>query len=147
MARHLTTIALAAVTLSTAGCATDTYGDRYGDRYSDSGYSGRCYPGERRADCRERLRYEQQTNQRYVWRDGRYERQDSGNVAGAAVAAGIVGFILGAAIAGSDDDRKYYDRHKYDRDWRNRCAAAHPGFDARTGTYPGPNGMRRYCTR
>jgi len=147
MTRHLITVALAACTMSAAGCATDTYGDRYGDRYSDSRYSGRCYPGERRNDCRERLRYEQQTNQRYVWRDGRYEREDSSNVAGAAVAAGIIGFILGAAIAGSDDDRKYYDRHRNDRDWQRRCAAAHPGFDARTGTYLGPDGLRRYCTR
>lgn len=142
MTKSLITVALAVATLSSAGCATDTYGDRR--PYADGRYSGSCYPGERRDDCRERLRYERQTNQRYVYRDGRYQSQDA---AGAAIAGGIIGFILGAAIAGSDNDRDYYNAHKNDRDWRRRCAAAHPGFDPRTGTYVGPDGYRRYCTR
>lgn len=142
MTKNLMTVAVAVATLSSAGCATDTYDNRR--PYVGSPYSSSCYPGERRDDCRERLRYERQTNQRYIYRDGRYEREDA---AGAAIAGGIIGFILGAAIAGSENDRDYYNAHRNDRNWRSRCAAAHPGFDARTGTYIGPDGYRRYCTR
>lgn len=142
MQKSLITAVLAAATLASAGCATGPYDD--GRPYAEGRYNSGCYPGERRDDCRQRLRYERQYNQRYVWRDGRYERQDA---AGAAIAGGIIGFILGAAIAGSDSDRDYYNAHRNDRDWRSRCAAAHPGFDARSGTYLGPDGLRRYCTR
>jgi hypothetical protein len=150
MRRSLITTLVAAAALTTAACETTGYdGGRYGGgptRYAGPSGSG-CYAGERRADCRERLRYEQQTQQRYVWRGDHYERQGQDqNAAGAAVAAGVIGFILGAAIAGSNRDRDTYDAHKNDRDWHNRCAGAHPGYDPRTGTYAGPDGMRRYCT-
>ncbi len=103
-----------------------------------------CYAGERRDDCSERLRYESQSHRRYVWRNDHYESDDA---AGAAVAGGIIGFIMGAAIAGSNSDRDYYNAHRNDRDWRNRCSASYSGFDYRTGTYPGQDGYRHYCTR
>lgn len=149
MSKHLVSAALAIAALSTAGCAS-SYND-----YSayDSGrrepyasqYRTGCYPGERRDDCRERLRYERQTQQRYVWRDGQYYEQRDDN--SAAIAAGIIGFILGAAIVGSTKDRDQYEANKKDRDWLARCRAQHPSFDAHTGTYVGPDGRRRYCTR
>ena len=142
MHKRLMTAALAAATLSTTACATGPYDG--GREYSGGQYRGGCYAGERRDDCRERLRYERQTNHRYVWRDDHYESQDS---TGAAIAGGIIGFILGAAIAGSNSDRDYYNTHRNDRDWRSRCHAAHPGFDERTGTYLGQDGYRHYCTR
>jgi hypothetical protein len=147
MGKHLVSVVVSAAALVSAGCASGPDGYGAPGPYAGPQYGSGCYPGERAGDCRERLRYEQRTNQRYVWRDGRYERYDSGDVAGAAIAAGILGFILGAAIAGSDDDRKHYERNRNDRDWRRRCAEAHPGFDPRSGTYPGPDGLRRYCTR
>jgi hypothetical protein len=105
---------------------------------------GGCFPGEPRDNCRERQRVEQRSHRRYEWRDGRYQEQGSN---GAAVAGGIIGFILGAAIAGSNSDRDYYVAHRSDRGWRNRCSKAHRGFDARTGTYLGPDGYRHYCVR
>jgi hypothetical protein len=142
MRKFLISTLLTVATLSTAACATDTYDG--GPGYAANRNAGTCYSGERRDDCRERLRYEQQSHRRYVWRGDHYEDQDA---AGAAIAGGIIGFILGTAIAGSNDDRDYYNTHRNDRDWRERCARAHPGFDPRTGTYVGQDGYRRYCTR
>jgi hypothetical protein len=101
-----------------------------------------CYRGERVFDCRERLRWERRHNRRMVWRDGRYFDDETG----AAIAGGILGFALGAAIAGSRDDYNYYYAHRYDRAWRARCRYL-PGFDWRTGTYLGRDGYRHYCTR
>ncbi len=101
-----------------------------------------CFRGERAADCRERQRVEQRSHRRYVYRNGRYE--DS---SGAAVASAIFGFVLGAAIAGSQQDHDYYYSHRNDRGWRSRCQSAYPNFDYRTGTYGGNDGYRHYCTR
>jgi hypothetical protein len=39
----------------------------------------------------------------------RYYRHHDGDTAGAAIAGGIIGLALGAAIASSDHDRYYYD--------------------------------------
>lgn len=143
MHKSLTTTMVAIAALSSAACATGPYGGSYAGPNQNYSRDG-CYAGERRDDCSERLRYEQQSNHHYVWRNDHYESQDA---AGAAVAGGIIGFILGTAIAGSNSDRDYYNAHKNDRDWHNRCASAYQGFDSRTGTYVGPDGYRRYCTR
>ena len=32
--------------------------------------------------------------------------------------------MLGAAIVGSNSDRDYYNHHRNDRGWRNRCRAS-----------------------
>lgn len=117
---------------------------------------GRCYAGERPYDCRERLRWERQYGNRYQWRDGRYydnrcyydnrgyydNRRDND---GAAVAAAILGFALGAAILGSQDDRNYYYSNRGNRSWHSRCAARYRSFDRGSGTYIASNGYRRYC--
>jgi hypothetical protein len=144
MHKSVITIVVAIAALSSAACATGPYGGSYGGPNQRADSRGGCYAGERRDDCGERLRYEQRNNRHYVWRNDHYESQDE---AGAAVAGGIIGFILGAAIAGSNSDRDYYNAHKNDRDWHSRCASAHSGYDSRTGTYVGPDGLRRYCTR
>lgn len=102
-----------------------------------------CSPGEPRSACRDRQRWERDRNHgRWVWRNGRYENAHPG----AAVAAGILGFALGAAISGSNDDYVYYQRHRNDRGWRARCRDL-PGFDWRSGTFVGRDGYRHYCTR
>jgi hypothetical protein len=141
MHKSLTTVVVAVVALASAACATGPY-QTGGRRYEGPSSRGGCYAGERRDDCSERLRYEQQSRRSYVWRGDHYEDQNS---AGAAAAAGIIGFILGAAIAGSNSDRDAYNAHKNDRDWHARCASAHRGYDSHSGTYPGPDGYRRYC--
>ena len=101
-----------------------------------------CYRGERAADCRQRLQVEQRNHRHYVYRNGRYEDNS-----GAAVAGAIFGFVLGADIAGSQQDHDYYYSHRNDRNWRSRCQSAYPNFDYRTGTYNGDDGYRHYCTR
>jgi hypothetical protein len=141
MNRNLITAVLA-VAMVSSGCASQQGWQGPREEGRDGG-RGSCYAGEQRDDCRERLRVEQQSHRRYVWRDGRYEDQDA---AGAAVAGAILGFVLGAAVAGSSSDRDYYQAHRNDRDWRNRCNGQ-PGFDQRSGTYLGQDGYRHYCTR
>lgn len=107
-------------------------------------WRGGCYRGERPGDCRDRLRWERGGHHgHWVWRNGRYVNDDPG----AAIAGGILGFALGAAIAGADSDRDYYLSHRRDRGWRARCRAAYPGFDWNSGTYVGPDGYRHYCLR
>ncbi|HWA60072.1 MAG TPA: hypothetical protein VG939_01795 [Caulobacteraceae bacterium] len=101
-----------------------------------------CFAGERPYDCRERMRWEHRHHHHYVWRDGRYVDED----AGAAIAGSVLGFALGAAIAGDRGDYDYYMAHRYDRGWRRRCSAM-PGFDWRSGTFIGRDGYRHYCTR
>ncbi|MFI4974994.1 MAG: hypothetical protein ACHP84_10690 [Caulobacterales bacterium] len=142
LSKRLTTAVLAVATLSTTACASGPYDSGHG--YSGGQYSSGCYNGERGDDCRERLRYEQQSQHHYVWRNDHYESQDA---TGAAVAGGIIGFILGVAIAGSPSDRDYYNAHRNDNDWRNRCGASYSGFDYHSGTYLGQDGYRHYCTR
>ncbi|MDP3748818.1 MAG: BA14K family protein [Phenylobacterium sp.] len=104
---------------------------------------GRCFAGERPSDCRERVRWERRYRDRYEWRDGRYHPH--GDDPGAALAATILGFALGAAIRGSQDDYDYYVAHRDDRYWRERCRTRYRSFDLRTGTYIETTGYRRYC--
>ena len=117
---------------------------RPGDAQLDRIQYRGCYRGESRSACRDRLRWEQRTHRRLVWRDGRYYHDN--NDAGAAIVGGILGFALGAAIAGSQQDHDYYVRHRYDRSWRRRCSSL-PSFDWRSGTYMGRDGYRHYCVR
>jgi hypothetical protein len=141
LSKNLTTAILAVATLSTGACASGPYDGGPGP---DRHFSSNCYNGERGDDCRERLRYEQQSQRHYVWRGDHYENQDS---AGAAVAGGIIGFMLGMAVAGSPSDRDYYNAHRNDNAWRSRCSSSYSGFDYNTGTYLGQDGYRHYCTR
>jgi len=100
----------------------------------------RCYPGERRRDCRERIRWERRHGGYYQWRNGRYYRRDNDSAA-----AAILGFVLGAAILGSQDDYDYYYRHRYDRRYLEGCRVRYRSFDPATGTYVTTSGYRRYC--
>ena len=112
--------------------------------YGQNGQPGGCYPGENPYDCQQRFGAQRRSHRNYVWRNGQYEEQ---NAAGATVAAGIIGFILDAAIVGSSSDRDYYYAHRDDHGWRNRCRSAYSSFDYHTGTYRGQDGYRHYCTR
>jgi len=138
----LVAAAVAGVPTQAAPRGLDTALTVQGDAQLIQVQNRRCFPGERSADCRERMRVEQRSHRRYVYRYGRYVDES-----GAAVAGAILGFALGAAIAGSQDDYTYYHSHRNDRGWRTRCQSAYSGFDYRTGTYRGNDGYRHYCTR
>jgi hypothetical protein len=149
MHKTFITAALATATLSATalgGAPTQAAQPRFDTSLATPGdgqliaSADRCFPGERSFDCRNRWTYERRHHSHYVWRNGRYE-DDSG----AAIAGGILGFALGAAIAGSQDDYDYYNSHRNDRGWRHRCQESARGFDWHTGTYLGDDGYRHYC--
>ncbi len=62
-----------------------------------------------------------------------------------ALAAGFLGFVLGAAIAGSSNDRTYATSRLSDQSWTSSCTRRYRSFDARSGTYLGFDGYRHYC--
>lgn len=62
-----------------------------------------------------------------------------------AIIAGILGFALGAAIAGSTQDKERATARLHDPDWTAACARRYRSFDPATGTYLGYDGLRRYC--
>ena len=67
---------------------------------------------------------------------------------GAGVAAGIFGFMAGAALAGSARDRGYYYGHYYGSDWRAHvadCQDTYRSYDVRSDTYLGYDGYRHRC--
>ncbi|MEM9206145.1 MAG: BA14K family protein [Pseudomonadota bacterium] len=83
----------------------------------------------------------------------RYRR---GNDVGAAVAAGIIGLAVGAAIANSHQPRRahratrahraYNGRPKpYTGAWYRYCAAKYRSFDAASGTFLSYSGVRKLC--
>jgi hypothetical protein len=124
-------------------------------RYYDRDGRGWCYAGERPQHCRERLYYERRSGRHYSWYDGRYrddryrgdryyhDRHDDDS--GALLAGAIIGFALGAAIVGNQDDRAYYERHRGDRGWADACRRRYDSFDPYSGTYLDRDGYRRYC--
>lgn len=71
---------------------------------------------------------------------GSTHRDDS-----SALAAGFLGFVLGAAIAGSANDRTYATTRLGDQSWTANCTRRYRSFDARSGTYLGFDGYRHYC--
>lgn len=75
-----------------------------------------------------------------------YGRYYDGGVSGeTALALSILGTALGVNILGTYDDRSYYDRYRYDDNWRRWCSQRYNSFDWRSGTYMHSDGYRRYC--
>lgn len=78
----------------------------------------------------------------------RYYRRNNN---GAAVAAGIIGLGVGAAIANSARPRYYEPAPVYggysrgSSAWYRYCAARYRSFDPASGTYQPYNGPRRLC--
>jgi hypothetical protein len=74
----------------------------------------------------------------------RHHRHYRGYNTGAAVAAGIIGLGVGAAIASQP---RYYDEGPVyrDRDYDAYCFSKYKSYDPRTGTYLGYDGYRHPC--
>ncbi|WP_374571506.1 BA14K family protein [Phenylobacterium sp.] len=78
--------------------------------------------------------------QSYVYRrDHHYDDHSD------AVIAGILGFALGAAIAGTQEQKADVAGRLDDPDWIAYCARKYSSFDPRSGTYLGYDGLRHYC--
>jgi len=65
-------------------------------------------------------------------------RDDSG-----ALVAGILGFALGAAIVGSQQQAEH--ARIADQSWDAHCAQKYRSYDRRSRTYLGYDGLRHYC--
>jgi hypothetical protein len=88
-------------------------------------------------------RYRQQYERRHPDQRRDWHRKDDNS--GAAVVAGILGFVLGAAIAGSQQDQERAHTKLSDKEWVSYCARKYRSFDANSGTYFGNDGLRHYC--
>jgi len=76
--------------------------------------------------------------------DGRYRHRGGGDTTGAAIAGGVVGLALGAAIASSANDRRYdrdyyYDDRDYYYDRGYPRARAYYYYDRYPRAYYRPN--------
>jgi len=87
-------------------------------------------------------RYRQQYEQRHPGQRRDWNRQDDNS---GAMVAGILGFVLGAAIAGSQQDQARAHTRLSDKQWVASCARKYRSFDASSGTYFGSDGLRHYC--
>jgi hypothetical protein len=66
-----------------------------------------------------------------------------GDDASQSLIAGIIGFALGAAIVGSQDEA---DRARAaDQTFDQACRQRYRSYDARSRTYLGTDGLRHYC--
>lgn len=74
----------------------------------------------------------------------RHHRHYRGYNTGAAIAAGIIGLGVGAAIASQP---RYYDEGPAyrDPDYDAYCFSKYKSYDPRTGTYLGYDGYRHPC--
>jgi len=62
---------------------------------------------------------------------------------GATLAAGIIGFALGAAIVGSQQQAER--ARSADRSFDEACARRYRSYDQHSRTYLGYDGLRHYC--
>ena len=79
------------------------------------------------------------------YRQDYVRRHDSRDDHDDAVIAGLLGFALGAAIAGSRQDKDRVESRRDDREWIAACARRYRSFDPASGTYLGRDGLRHYC--
>lgn len=81
--------------------------------------------------------------QRYLRRHNHNE--DDHSSAEGLVAGVILGFILGAAVADTQERQTYAQTRLDDQDWTENCRQRYRSFDPYSGTYLGYDGLRHYC--
>lgn len=89
--------------------------------------------------------WQRRGNERERWarnHQQRYGQRDSND--STALMAGIVGFTLGAAILGSQQQAQ--QARSRDRRWDRSCSRRFRSYDRNSGTYLGYDGYRHYCT-
>ncbi len=106
------------------------------------GQSGQYYYNGRWVDSGEWQRHSDERDQwanRYQRRRGHRDNQDASK----SVLAGIIGFALGAAIVGSQQQA---DRARTaDQSFDARCAKKYRTYDRSSRTFKGNDGLRHYC--
>lgn len=128
-----------------------SYGDAWGhsnnrDRGHQSGRggdarSGNHYYNGRWVNDNEWRRHGREQNR---WAN-RYQRRHQGhqNDSASALLGGIIGFTLGAAIVGSQQQADH--ARTADQSWDSYCAKKYRSYDRHSRTYLGYDGARHYC--
>lgn len=119
----------------------DTNAGRGRDNSRNNARRGRDNSRNNRDAFRHPSYWDRRHGRGYYNRTYGYDRRDNGS----AIAAGFLGLVLGAAIAGSNRDRDYAYERMQNREWIRRCSRTYRSFDARSGTYLGYDGYRHYC--
>ena len=126
--------------LGTAAVA-QPYGARQGSQHNEQARDHQNDNRNNREAFRDRRIVDQRQGSGYYNRTyGETHRNDS-----SAIAAGFLGFVLGAAIAGNSNDRSYANNRHNNRSWNNACSRRYRSFDRNSGTYLGYDGYRHYC--
>jgi len=118
----------------------------YGDARRE--HSGRMEQSQQRGD---RYYYNGRWVDQNEWRRHGAERdrwarnyqRRRGHDDSSAVIAGILGFALGAAIVGSQQQAEH--ARTADQSWDARCAKKYRSYDRHSRTYLGHDGLRHYC--
>ena len=98
---------------------------------------GQYYYNGRWVDSNE---WQRHNSERDRWAN---QRRRSGNDNSTSIIAGIIGFALGAAIVGSQQDAQR--ARSADAQFDARCAKRYRSYDRSSRTYLGTDGARHYC--
>jgi hypothetical protein len=100
---------------------------------------GQYYYNGRWVDAGEWQRYgSERDNWAHNYRHRRGDHDDA-----SVLLAGIVGFALGAAIVGSQQQAEH--ARTADQSWDAYCAKKYRSYDRHSRTYMGLDGLRHYC--
>ncbi|HEX5378566.1 MAG TPA: BA14K family protein [Phenylobacterium sp.] len=112
----------------------DRHGGPPGQQMQNYYYNGRWVG----ADEWNRRSYE-----RDRWAHNYQRRRHRNDDNSSALIAGIIGFALGAAIVGSQQQAEH--ARSADQSWDDYCARKYRSYDRRSRTYMGLDGLRHYC--
>lgn len=102
---------------------------------------GQYYYNGRWVDAGE---WQRHNSEREHWaHDYQHHRGHGDDDSSAALLAGIIGFALGAAIVGSQQQAEH--ARSADQSWDAYCARKYRSYDPRSRTYLGLDGLRHYC--
>jgi hypothetical protein len=88
--------------------------------------------------------WQRHSSERDRWaRDYQRRRGDHGGDDSSAIVAGIIGFALGAAIVGSQQQAER--ARTADESYDAACARKYRTYDRNSRTYMGVDGVRHYC--
>lgn len=135
---------LFAATLSDASLAQPRPYDNRDRQQQYQQQSGQYYYNGRWVDQNEWQRHSSERDRwarNYQRRHG--DRRDDHDNTGTALVAGILGFALGAAIVGSQQQAE--KARTADQSWDSYCARKYRSYDRHSRTYLGVDGLRHYC--